>query len=52
MFAATAVILLAFAGARALGPRVGRALTALSAIALAGFGLYQLWTGAASLVAR
>ena len=38
---------LLFAGARRLGPRVNRALVGLSALALAAFGLWQLWLGAA-----
>ena len=37
---------LLFAGARRLGPRVNRALVGLSALALAAFGLWQLWLGA------
>jgi threonine/homoserine/homoserine lactone efflux protein len=45
MIAATAVLLLLLAGARSLGPRIGRALVALSALALACVGAYQLWTG-------
>ncbi len=52
MFLATAVILLAFAAASSLGPRVGRLLVGLSALALAGFGLYQLLWGARLLVHR
>ncbi|HOT00212.1 MAG TPA: LysE family transporter [Acidobacteriota bacterium] len=31
--------------ARRLGPRAGRALVGLSALAMAGFGFYQLWAG-------
>jgi len=50
MIASTALILLPFAGARALGPRVGRALVGLSALALAAFGLYQLRAGGAVLL--
>ncbi len=34
-----------FAGARRLGPRIGRALVGVSAVALAAFGCYQLWAG-------
>lgn len=34
-----------FAAARQIGPRVNRALLGLSAVALAAFGCYQLWTG-------
>jgi threonine/homoserine/homoserine lactone efflux protein len=49
MMTSTAIILIPFAGARALGPRVGRAMVGLSAIALTAFGLYQLWAGGASL---
>jgi threonine/homoserine/homoserine lactone efflux protein len=50
MMASTALILIPFAGARALGPRVGRAMVGLSALALAAFGLFQIWTGGSSLV--
>jgi hypothetical protein len=45
----TVVLVLLLAGARSLGPRVGRALVAASAVALAGFGLYLLWTAAAGV---
>jgi hypothetical protein len=31
--------------ARALGPRVNRAMLGVSVFALSGFGLYQLWRG-------
>ena len=34
-----------FANAARLGPRVTRKLQALSALALLGFGLFQLWAG-------
>ena len=34
-----------FGTARRFGPKVNRVLLAVSAIALAGFGLYQLWLG-------
>jgi threonine/homoserine/homoserine lactone efflux protein len=44
----TALILL-FGLARHLGPRVNRILLGISAIALTGFGLYQLWRGAIDL---
>ncbi|MCX6550849.1 MAG: LysE family transporter [Acidobacteria bacterium] len=50
MVVSTAVILIPFAGARALGPHVNRAMVGLSAVALAAFGLYQMWAGAASLL--
>lgn len=52
MIVSTAILLLAFAAARALGPRVGRALVGLSALALAGCGVYQLWLGATLLLHR
>ena len=52
MVASTAVILIPFAGARTLGPRVGRAMLGLSALALAAFGVFQVWAGSASLVRR
>jgi len=45
MFASLAGITLLFTGARRLGPAVTRGLLGLSALALAGFGLYQLWQG-------
>lgn len=45
-----AVVLL-FAGARRLGPRVNRALVGVSALALAAFGLWQLWLGVAGAAA-
>ncbi|MBN2387986.1 MAG: LysE family translocator [Anaerolineales bacterium] len=42
-----AVIILVFGTAQRFGPRVNRSLLGISAIALAGFGLYQLWLGIA-----
>lgn len=50
MIASTAAILLPFAGARALGPRIGRAMVGVSGFALAAFGIYQVWTGGAALL--
>jgi threonine/homoserine/homoserine lactone efflux protein len=50
MIASTAVILLPFAGARALGPRVGRTMLGVSAAVLAAFGVYQIWAGGAAVV--
>jgi threonine/homoserine/homoserine lactone efflux protein len=38
-------IILLFGTARQLGPRVTRALLGISALALLGFGIYQLWLG-------
>jgi threonine/homoserine/homoserine lactone efflux protein len=49
MIATTAAVLIPFAGARALGPRVGRAMTGVSALALAAFGVYQIWAGGAAV---
>ncbi len=40
-----ALTILLFGTAQRLGPRVSRALLGVSAVALAGFGLYQLWLG-------
>lgn len=47
---ATAAIVFTLAAARGLGPRVARALVGVSAIALAAFGAYQLWSGATALM--
>jgi len=38
-------IIAVFATARQLGPRVNRTLLGVSAVALFGFGLFQLWRG-------
>jgi threonine/homoserine/homoserine lactone efflux protein len=38
-------IIVVFGTARRFGPKVNRALVGVSAIALAGFGIYQLWLG-------
>jgi threonine/homoserine/homoserine lactone efflux protein len=50
MIASTSVILLPFAGARALGPGIARAMLVVSALGLAAFGFYQLWAGGAALL--
>jgi threonine/homoserine/homoserine lactone efflux protein len=50
MMVTTSLILVPFAGARSLGPRVGRGMVGLSAAALAAFGVCQLWAGGASLL--
>jgi threonine/homoserine/homoserine lactone efflux protein len=50
MILITAAIVTLLAAARSIGPRVARALLGLSAVALAGFGLYQLWAGSTALV--
>ena len=41
-------IIVVFGTARRFGPKVNRVFVGVSAIALAGFGLYQLWLGLAS----
>jgi len=45
MLGALVLLVVLFSAARGLGPRVNRALIGLSALALAGFGAYQLWQG-------
>jgi len=46
MVATLAGIIILFHAARRIGPRVNRALIGLSALALTGFAVYQLWLGA------
>ena len=41
-------IIVVFGTARRFGPKVNRVLVGVSAIALAGFGMYQLWLGLGS----
>ncbi len=41
-----AAIVLIFSAARSLGPRLTRSMVGVSAIALGGFGLVELWQGA------
>jgi threonine/homoserine/homoserine lactone efflux protein len=50
MVATLAGIILLFGTARHLGPQVTRALLLISAILLAGFGVYQLWMGVTRLL--
>lgn len=38
-------VVLLVAAARSLGPRIAKSLVFVSALALAGFGIYQLWEG-------
>ncbi len=45
MISALAGLIVLFATARRLGPGVTHALGGVSALALLGFGLYQLWSG-------
>jgi threonine/homoserine/homoserine lactone efflux protein len=50
MILSLAVIIGLFGGVKDLGPRIGRGFVAASAIALTGFGCYQLWTCARVLL--
>ena len=52
MILVTLGIMLLFAAARSLGPRVSRALVGISSIAMVCFGLYELWLGIGSTLAR
>lgn len=47
MVTAMITLIVMFGAARQFGPRVNRALLGLSALALFGFGVYQLWQGLA-----
>jgi hypothetical protein len=49
LISTTGGIILLFVAIRRLGPKVNRILIGVSAIALAGFGLYQIWLGASAL---
>jgi threonine/homoserine/homoserine lactone efflux protein len=49
MIAVNAAIVLVFATIRKLGPKINRILVGVSAIALTGFGIYQIWLGTTSL---
>lgn len=50
MVVVSAGIVLVFASTRALGVRLSHACVAISAVALAGFGVYQLWAGVTPFV--
>jgi threonine/homoserine/homoserine lactone efflux protein len=50
MVAASMSIIVLFAAARSMGPRVARGLVGVSAAALACFGCWQLWSGARGLL--
>ena len=52
MILVTLGIMLLFAAARNLGASVSRALVGLSAIAMAGFGFYELWLGLKMILLR
>ena len=45
MILSLCAIIILFGSARQLGPTVNRTLLGISAVALVGFGLYQLWLG-------
>ena len=45
MIACLTLIIILFGTARRLGPRVNRAAIGISAVALAGFGIFQLVQG-------
>ncbi len=45
-------IIIVFGVARRLGPRLTRGLVGLSALALLGFGVYQIWLAAGALSGR
>ena len=47
MVASMAVIIMLAGAARGLGPRANRAMIGCSALALAGLGVWQLWSWAA-----
>ena len=49
MILITVGIIILIAASRKLGPKVNRTLIGISAIALACFGIYQLWLGAMAL---
>jgi threonine/homoserine/homoserine lactone efflux protein len=45
MLSGLVLLVVLFSAARQLGPRVSRLLLGISALALLGFGMYQLWEG-------
>ena len=49
MIACLALLIILFGTARQLGPRVSRAAVGISAVALAGFGVYQIIRGISAL---
>jgi len=48
MILSLSTIIVVFGTTRQFGPKVNRALLGASAIALAGFAIYQLWQGLGS----
>ena len=51
MVGALVGMIVVFGTARQLGPKVNRALLGISAVALAAFGIYQLWLGVTGMLA-
>ncbi len=49
MVACQAGIILVFSAARGLGPSISRLMVGVSALALGGFGAYELWAGISSI---
>jgi hypothetical protein len=49
MVASMIGVIILFSYARNLGARINRAMIGLTAIALAGFGVYQIWLGVSAL---
>jgi hypothetical protein len=45
-------IIVLFAAMRRFGPRISRILLGISALALTGFGIYQLWLGISSIAGK
>jgi threonine/homoserine/homoserine lactone efflux protein len=52
MISCQAGLILLFATARNLGPRVTKSIVGISAIALACFGIYELWQGINGLIMK
>jgi threonine/homoserine/homoserine lactone efflux protein len=50
MISANIVIIFAFAAIGKLGPKLNKILIGISVVALAGFGLYQLWLGLSAIL--
>jgi len=48
----TALIIMLFAFAKTIGPQISKIMVGVSAIVLAGFGFYQLYLGALTLIIR
>jgi threonine/homoserine/homoserine lactone efflux protein len=50
MVASQAGIILIFSAAGGLGPKISRFMVGVSALALGGFGIFQLWSGISSIL--